>query len=78
MGLSHRLWQNNRFVYPLTAGSTACVSVIYALDAAGLPLGFLGTLCRKLPLYSMGFCWVSVALIALAAGLAAGLVRKKK
>ena len=78
MGLSHRLWQNNRFVYPFTVGSTACVSVIYALDAAGLPLGFIGQLCRKLPLYGMGFCWVSVALVALAVGIAAGLVNKKK
>ena len=78
LGLSHSLWKDNRYVYPLTVGSTTCVSVIYALDTAGLPLGFVSGLCRMLPLYDMGFCWVSVALIALAAGLAAGLVSKKK
>ena len=74
LGLSHGLWKNNRYVYPFVIGATACVSVVYALDAAGLSLGFVGDLCRKLPLC---FCWVSVALAALTVSLAAGLVRKK-
>ena len=78
LGLSHDLWKGNPFVYPFTVGGTACVSVIYALDAAGLPMGFIGGLCRKLPLYDMGFCWVSIALAALLAGcLLKAVVRKK-
>ena len=77
MGLSHSLWKENRYVYPLTVGSTACISAIYALDTAGLPLGLLGDLCRKLPLYGMGFCWVSVALSALLAGCIMNTLKKR-
>ena len=63
LGLSHKLWEKNPYLYPLTIGGTAVVSVLYALDAAGLPLGVLGNLCHKLPLYDAGFCWVSVAAV---------------
>lgn len=65
LGLSHKLWEKNRFVYPVTIAATGCVSVLYALDVAKVPLGFLGELLHKLPLYSMGFCWVGIAAGAL-------------
>ena len=63
LGLSHKLWEKNPYLYPLTIGGTAVVSVLYAIDAAGLNLGFVGDLCHKLPLYDAGFCWVSVAAV---------------
>ena len=78
LGLSHGLWKRSRLVYPVAVGATACVSVVYALDTAGLPLGAVGNVFRKLPLYGMGFGWVSVALAAVAVGLALGLARKEK
>lgn len=78
LGLSHRLWRHNRWVYPLTVAGTGCVSVIYALDLTGLPLGFLADLCSSLPLYGMGFCWVSVAAAALVVSLVLGSVCPKK
>lgn len=65
LGLSNKLWENNKYVYPLTIGATGCISVVYALDVAKVPLGVLGNTLRKMPLYSMGFCWVSVAVAAL-------------
>ena len=65
LGLTNRLWKNNPYVYLLTIGATGCVSVVYALDVAKVPLGILGDICRKLPLYSIGFCWVSVTVIAM-------------
>ena len=65
LGLSNKLWENNKYVYPVTIGATGCISVVYALDVAKVPLGVLGNTLRKLPLYSMGFCWVSVAVAAL-------------
>lgn len=77
LGLTQGLWKHNRFVYPFAVAGTACVSVIYALDTAGLPLGILGDLCRGLPLYDMGFCWVSVAVVAIAASFLVNAVRKK-
>ena len=45
----------------MTVAGTAAVSIVYALDGAGVPLGFLGRAFDKLPLYGMGFGWVSVA-----------------
>lgn len=65
LGLSHDLWKNNPYVYPLTAAGTGFVSVIYALDQAKGSLGAVTVLCRRLPLYDMGFCWVSVAVVML-------------
>ena len=78
LGLSHRLWKQNPFVYPVTIGATACVSVLYALDAAGVPLGALGNLLHKLPLYSMGFTWVLFAAGAVLLSLVLNLVSKKQ
>lgn len=71
LGLTHRLWQNNRLAYPLTVAGVGAISVAYALDTAGIPLGAIGRLCRRLPLYADGFGWVSVAaaLLLLAAAL---------
>lgn len=66
LGLSHGLWKNNRFVYPLTATGTGIVSVVYALEKARVPLGVLGSAFAKLPLYQQGFGWVCVAAAMLA------------
>ena len=78
LGLTHRLWVKNRWVYSLVVAGTGTVSVIYALDAAQLSLGAVTELCRKLPLYDMGFCWVSVAAVMLAVSLLLGLVRRER
>ena len=78
LGLSHKLWENNPFVYPVTVGATGCISVLYALDAANVPLGFLAELLQKLPLYDMGFCWVGFAAAALVISLLLGCIFKKK
>ena len=78
LGLTHSLWVKNRWVYSLVVAGTGIVSVIYALDAAQLSLGAVTELCRKLPLYDMGFCWVSVAAVMLAVSLLLGLVRRER
>ena len=78
MGLSHRLWKNNRFAYPVTISATGVISVLYALDAASVPLGFVSQLLQKLPLYSMGFGWVLFAAGGLAVSLALMLCLPKK
>lgn len=78
LGLTHSLWVKNRWVYSLVVAGTGTVSVIYALDAAQLSLGAVTELCRKLPLYDMGFCWVSVAAVMLAVSLLLGLVRRER
>lgn len=65
LGLSDTLWKNNSLVYPLVIAATGFISVISALETAGISLGFLTDFCHLLPLYASGFGWVSVAVAAL-------------
>ena len=78
LGLSHKLWQRNGLVYPLVIFATACVSVVYALDTAGLPLGKFAEVLHKMPLYALGFSWLPAAATALVISLAAAPLLKKK
>ena len=78
LGLSHDLWKQNRFVYPMTVLGTAAVSVLYALGDAGVPLGSLGQLLHRLPLYKMGFGWLGVALGMLVLSVWVGALSKAK
>ena len=78
LGLTHDLWKQNRFVYPLTVLGTGAVSVLYALGDAGVPLGSLGVLLHRLPLYKLGFGWLGVAAAMLALSLLAGAFTKTK
>lgn len=71
LGLTDRFWKNNPYVYPMVVTGTGVVSVLYALDAAKVPLGFLKYFCQMLPMFSAGFGWVSVAAVMFLASLAA-------
>ena len=74
LGLSHRVWDNNRFVYRWVVTGTSVVSVAYALHNAKLPLGVVGELFGKLPLFDKGFGWVPVAVVLLCLSVAANRV----
>ena len=78
LGLSHKLWENNSYVYPLSIAATGAVSILYSLDTAKVPLGFFSGILHKLPLYSMGFCWVCVAAAAIVISIIVNLVIRKK
>ena len=78
LGLSHKLWENNNYVYPFAIAATGVVSILYSLDTAKVPLGFLSGILHKLPLYSMGFCWVCVAAAAIVISIIVNLVIRKK
>ncbi len=78
LGLSHQVWASNRYVYPMVVTGVSCISVIYALDNAGVPLGFLSDLCHSLPLYDAGFCWVSAALVMLILSFAVNAVTNSR
>ena len=77
LGLTHRFNTGNKFVYPMVIAGTSLVSVIYALDETGFSLGFITDICKKLPLYSMGFCWVCVAAVMYVISLLAFKVKSK-
>ena len=76
LGLSDRLWENNPFVYPLVVAGTSVVSIIHALETAKVPLGFVYTMCEKLPLYESGFGWALIAAGMLAVSMVLGLFLK--
>ena len=63
LGLSHEFWKNNRFGYPVTVAGIAVVSILYSLRKAEIPLGSIGRLFERLPLYCDGFGWVCVAVL---------------
>ena len=78
LGLGRRLWAANRWVCPLTVAGVGAVSAVYALQHAGVPLGALGTLCGRLPLYEQGFGWVCAAVCMLLVSLLCGRIRSTK
>ena len=77
LGLTHRYNGGNKFAYPMVIAGTSVVSVVYALDEAGFSIGFVTDICKKLPLYSMGFCWVCVAAVMYVISLLAFKVKSK-
>ena len=77
LGLTHRFNKGNKFAYPMVIAGTSVVSVVYALDEAGFSVGFVTDICKKLPLYSMGFCWVCVAAVMYVISLLAFKVKNK-
>ncbi len=74
LGLTHELFAGNPWVYPCTVGGTAVVSVLFALEGVGLPLGGL---LSWLPFYGPGFGWVSVAAVMFVLGLVLGAAKKR-
>ena len=72
LGLFHKRFQGNAFVFPCTVAATGVVSVIYALEQLGVPMGFVTDLCELLPLYSYGMGWVPVAAVMVALSVALG------
>lgn len=77
LGLSHSLWKKNPYIYPLTVAGTGCVSVVYALESAGVPLGIVSKVFHLLPLYGPGFGWVSVAVLMTVVSLILNTLRKR-
>lgn len=61
LGLSHKFWEGNRLVYPVTVGLITIISVITAADQQGLALPLL----RWLPGYDSGFGWLLPGIFAL-------------
>ena len=65
----------NPYIYPVTIGATAVISVIYALEGI-IPLGAISTACSKLPLYELGFGWLGVTAVAFAVAVVLGKAKK--
>lgn len=68
LGLGHRLWGDNKWVYPLTVGLITGISIITAVDQQGFAIPVL----RWLPGYEAGFGWLLPGLLALGLSLLLG------
>lgn len=65
LGLSDKLWKDNKYVYPLVISGVTVVAVIHALEGININIPLLTNLTKLLPLYNLDFAWVSVALVLL-------------
>ena len=65
LGLSDKLWKDNKYIYSLVVWATTSVSVIHAMEGIGFNIPFVSNMFKFLPLYEMGFEWLSVATLAL-------------
>lgn len=74
LGLTHKLWQGNRYIYPCVIGGVAVISVIHAVDLPGIS-GLLG---QYLPLYSEGYGWLLVAAVMLVLSLVLDKLTSKR
>lgn len=61
LGLTHKLWEENKYVYPCVISGTAIISILYVVDTARL----LDFVTKYLPLYSEGYGWISFAIVML-------------
>ena len=78
LGLCDSKIQKNCFIYPVTIAAVGVESVLYVLEQAKLPLGIIGELFHKLPLYTMGLGWVVVGLAAVLVSMVCGCVSGQK
>ena len=76
LGLCHEKIKNNRYIYPLTILGTSVISVVAAIDGLGVNMGPVSSFCHALPLNSLGFGWLSVTLVMLAASFVMDKIKK--
>ena len=77
LGLSHRYFKNNVYMYPVTIFAVGTVSILYVLEGFKVPLGFVSTALRYLPLYSFGMGWVVVAILAMIVSVVMFYIKEK-
>lgn len=67
LGLSDKHLKNNPYIYPVTIGCVGVVSVLRAAENIKIPMGIVGKILYKLPLYKLGLGWVPVAAVTVIA-----------
>lgn len=76
LGLSDKYWKGNPYVYPMTIGCVAVISVLYSLENVGLPVGIITKPFHHLPMYSLGLGWIAVAVVCVMITSVMGRERK--
>ena len=78
LGLTNKLWENNKFTYKLVIFSTGVISILHSFDMAGVSLGFFTKVLRLLPFYEDGFGFLTVAIFMSLLSVLINLIYKKK
>lgn len=76
LGLCDSFIKEIPYMYSCTVGAVGVVSVLYALENAGVKIKIISNLLHKLPLYSLGLGWVGVAAVVVAVCLIVHAVQK--
>ncbi len=77
MGLTDRWCSKVPYIYPITLAGVGVISVLHALDALHVPLGFLSSFLHLLPFAKQGFAWVTVAIVMVLISLLLKVFLKK-
>ena len=78
LGLTNKLWKNNKFTYKLVIFSTGVISILHSFDMVGVSLGFFTKVLRLLPFYEDGFGFLTVAIFMSLLSVLINLIYKKK
>ena len=78
LAMLDKMFMGNKMVYSTTILFTGVVSVVDALNQAGITIGFLVNAFSKLPLYAQGLGWIVPAVFGMAVGYVLSLVNKDK
>lgn len=76
LGLTDKLWKDNKYVYPLVVGGVTIVSVIHALEGININIPVVTKLIKLLPFYKLDFAWLSVALVLLVLSIIINKLKK--
>ena len=78
LGLAHSGIRRLPLCYPVSITFTGIISVLYALETAGLEIPVITGWIRLLPLYDSGLCWLIPAAAGVLIGCAASLIRNRR
>lgn len=78
LAMLDKIFMGNKRVYSFTILLTGAVSIVDALNQAGITIGFLVNAFSKLPLYAQGLGWIVPAVLGMVIGYVVSLINKDK
>lgn len=78
LSMLDKFFINNKVVYSCAILFTGVVSVVDALNQAGIKLGFLVNAFSKLPLYEKGLGWIVPGILGILVGYTISALRKEE
>lgn len=78
LAMFDKFFAKNKMVYSFTILFTGVVSVVDALNQAGITIGFFVSTFSKLPFYSQGLGWIVPAVLGIVCGYAINFICRKQ